>query len=92
MTRTVFCQKLGRECPGLGFAPVPGPLGQRIFDHISMEAWQGWLRHQTMLINEKRLSMGNSEHRSYLSEQMEKYFFEGGFDVAEGYTPPDDET
>ena len=89
MSRTVFCQKLGKEAPGLGFAPVPGPLGQRIYENVSMPAWQDWLRHQTMLINEKRLSMGNAEHRSYLSEQMEKFFFGTDVDMPEGYTPPE---
>ena len=89
MSRTVHCKKLGKEAPGLGFAPVPGELGQRIYENISMQAWQEWLKHQTMLINEKRLSMGNVEHRNYLSEQMEKYFFGTGADMPEGYTPPD---
>ena len=75
--------------PRLAFAPVPGPLGIRIHENVSMEAWQQWLNHQTMLINEKRLSMGNAAHRQYLTEQMEKYFFGGDFDIPEGYTPPD---
>ncbi len=88
MDRTVFCQKLDKKAPALGFAPLPGPLGKKIYDNICAEAWQNWLKHQTMLINEKRLSMGNAEHRKYLSEQMEKYFFGEGADMPEGYTPP----
>ena len=56
MTRTVNCVKLGKEAEGLATAPYPGDLGQRIFDNVSKEAWQLWLRHQTILINEHRIS------------------------------------
>lgn len=89
MTRTVHCQKLGKQSPGFETAPIPGPLGQRIYESISIEAWQQWLSHQTMLINERRLSMGNPEHRKYLGEQMEQFLFGEGADMPEGYTPPD---
>ena len=89
MSRTVHCIKLGKELPGLAFAPAPGDLGTRIYKNVSMEAWQKWLGHQTMLINEKRLSMGNAEHRQYLTQQMQNYFFGGDVDTAEGYRPPD---
>ncbi len=90
MTRTVHCIKLDKTAAGLAFAPVPGDLGRKIFENVSEEAWQQWLAHQTMLINEKRLSLVNSEHRAYLSEQMEKFFFGEGADQPEGYTPPED--
>lgn len=88
MSRTVFCVKLQREAPGLERAPYPGPLGQRIFKEVSEEAWQGWIRHQTMLINEKRLAMADPAARKYLSEQMEAHFFGSGAEAAEGYVPP----
>ena len=52
MTRTVQCVKLGTESEALDFQPLPGELGKRIFDSVSKEAWQNWLKHQTMLINE----------------------------------------
>ncbi|MBP6553776.1 MAG: oxidative damage protection protein, partial [Vitreoscilla sp.] len=54
MTRMVQCVKLGKELPGLKFAPLPNALGQKIFDNVSQEAWSGWLSYQTMLINENR--------------------------------------
>ena len=57
MSRTILCAKLQKESEGLDFAPYPGDLGQRIFDNISKEAWQMWMNHQTMLINERQLSM-----------------------------------
>ena len=90
MSRTVQCVKLGREAPGLARQPYPGELGARVFENVSSEAWQGWLAHQTMLINENRLSPVNPEHRTYLEEQMERYFFGDGADRPEGYVPPAD--
>lgn len=87
MARTVQCIKLGREAEGLDFPPLPGALGQRIFDNVSKEAWQGWLRYQTMLINENRLSLADQRARQYLSQQMEAYFFGSGADTPTGYTP-----
>ena len=88
MTRTVKCIKLGKEAEGLDFAPYPGELGKRIYENVSKEAWQQWLRHQTMLINENRLTLADSHARKYLAEQMEKHFFGDGADAASGYIPP----
>jgi Fe-S cluster biosynthesis and repair protein YggX len=88
MTRMVKCIKLGREAEGMDFPPYPGELGKRLFENVSKEAWQAWIKHQTMLINENRLSLADSRARKYLAEQMEKYFFEGGADTASGYVPP----
>jgi len=88
MTRMVNCVKLGREAEGLERPPLPGALGQRIFDNVSKEAWQQWIRLQTMIINENRLSLIDPTHRKYLAEQMEKHFFGQGADQISGYTPP----
>jgi Fe-S cluster biosynthesis and repair protein YggX len=74
MTRSVKCIKLGREAEGLEFAPLPNELGQYIYNNVSKEAWQGWLRYQTMLINENRLNLADTKAREYLSEQMVLYF------------------
>jgi Fe-S cluster biosynthesis and repair protein YggX len=87
MARTVQCVKLGSEAEGLDFPPYPGPLGKRLFESVSKQAWQEWLRHQTMLINENRLNLADARARKYLEEQMEKHFFGGGADVASGYVP-----
>jgi Fe-S cluster biosynthesis and repair protein YggX len=84
----VNCIKLEREAEGLDFPPVPGELGQRIYANVSKEAWQQWVRHQTMLINENRLNLADARARKYLAEQMEKHFFGGGADMAAGYVPP----
>lgn len=77
MTRIVMCQKLGINAEGLETMPFPGDLGQKIFENISQQAWQLWLNHQTMLINEYRLSMIDPKSRKFLTEEMEKFLFGG---------------
>jgi Fe-S cluster biosynthesis and repair protein YggX len=84
MSRTVECVRLKREAEGLDRQPYPGELGKRIFEHVSKEAWQEWLRHQTMLINENRISPVDPKARKFLEEQMELFFF------GEGSAPPPD--
>lgn len=88
MTRMVQCVRLGREAEGLDRPPYPGEMGQRLYENVSKEAWQEWLQHQTMLINENRLSPMDPKARKFLEEQMEKYFFGEGAAMPEGYVPP----
>ncbi|MCW5570500.1 MAG: oxidative damage protection protein [Steroidobacteraceae bacterium] len=78
MTRTVQCVLLKKEAPGLDRTPYPGALGQRIFESVSKEAWQRWVGHQTMLLNEYRLSPIDPKARKFLEEEMEKFFFGNG--------------
>ena len=78
MSRMVNCVLLGREAPGLERLPYPGPLGQRIFEQVSAEAWKKWVGHQVMLINEYRLSPVEPKARKFLETEMEKFFFAGG--------------
>ena len=85
MTHTVHCVKLGREAEGLDRPPYPGELGQRLYENVSKEGWQLWLRHQTMLINEYRLSVMDPKARKMLEQEMEKFFFGEGSDKPEGY-------
>lgn len=87
MARTVQCVKLGRQAEGLDFPPYPGPLGKRVFDSVSKEAWKEWLELQKMLVNEHRLSLADKKARDYLAEQMEKHFFGEGAERAAGYVP-----
>lgn len=84
----VNCIKLGREAEGLDFPPLPGEMGQRLYANVSKEAWAGWLRQQTMLVNENRLNLADAKARKYLMEQVEKYFFGEGADQVQGYVPP----
>ena len=88
MTRTVQCVLLGAEAEGLPRPPYPGELGQRIFENVSQQAWRQWLSHQTMLINEYRLTPIEPAARKFLEEQMEAFFFGGGSHKPEGYRPP----
>ena len=87
MTHMVHCIKLGKEAPGMKFPPLPNELGKRIYDNVSQEAWDGWLRYQTMIINENRLSLADPRAREYISQQMENYFCGEGADQISGYTP-----
>jgi len=89
MSRTVYCVKLQREAEGLTYAPYPGELGKRIFENVSKEAWTQWLAHQTMLINENRLSPLDPKARKFLEAEMEKFFFGEGSAAPQGYVPPD---
>ena len=88
MARIVHCVYLKREAEGLDFPVYPGELGKRIYENVSKEAWQSWLKHQTMLINENRLNMADPRARQYLMKQTEKFFFGEGADQASGYVPP----
>ena len=88
MSRTVNCVILGKEAEGLDYAPYPGELGQKIYDSVSKEAWQRWIAHQTMLINEYRLTPIEPEARSFLEKEMEKYFFGEGSAAPKEYVPP----
>jgi Fe-S cluster biosynthesis and repair protein YggX len=84
----VYCIKLGREAEGLDFPPYPGELGKKIFESVSKEAWQAWVKHQTMLVNENRLNLADLKARKWLAEQMENHFFGGGAEMPAGYVPP----
>jgi Fe-S cluster biosynthesis and repair protein YggX len=88
MSRTVYCEKAKAQTEGLDYAPWPGELGQRVFEHIGKAAWQEWLAHQTMLINENRLSPRDPKHRAWLEDQMEKFLFGGDYEKPAGYVPP----
>lgn len=86
--REIFCVKLQKSAEGLDRAPYPGAIGQRIYDHISKEAWKLWVNHQTMLINEYRLNMLEAKDRQLLVKEMEKFLFGEGSEAPEGYKAP----
>ena len=90
MSRTVQCRRYGEALEGLERAPLPGAKGQDIFDNVSKKAWLEWQGHQTMLINEKHLSLMDPEARKYLIGEMDKFLAGEDFDQAEGYVPPND--
>jgi len=88
MSRMVHCSRLKKEAEGLDRAPYFGELGQRILDNVSKQAWQEWLKHQTMLINEYRLTPVDPKARKFLEQEMEKFFFGEGSSAPEGFVPP----
>lgn len=87
MSRTVHCVVIGAEAEGLDRPPLPGELGQRIYENVSKLAWQRWLGHQTMLINEYRLSPVDPKARKFLEQEMEKFFFGDGSERPPDYNP-----
>ena len=87
MIRQVLCAKLNQEAEGMNAPPFPGPLGEQIFNHVSKQAWKMWLAHQTMLINEYRLSLIDPKAREFLQEEMQKYFFGEGSEKPAGFAP-----
>lgn len=90
-TPKVFCQKLQTSLEGLPCPPVPGPLGERIHQSISQKAWQAWLAHQTMLINEYRLNLMDPKAKVFLREEMEKFLFGGESALPPGFKPKDND-
>ncbi|HVV68216.1 MAG TPA: oxidative damage protection protein [Gammaproteobacteria bacterium] len=87
MSRIIYCVKLQQEAEGLEVSPYPGLLGQKILQQISKQAWQMWLNHQTMLINEYRLSLIDPKAKEFLIKEMEKFLFGEGSAKPEGYIP-----
>lgn len=87
MGELVNCVVLKKEAEGLDKAPYPGELGQRILENASKEAWQMWMKQQTMLMNENKLSPIDPKHRQFLVEEMEKFFFGEGSKQVDGFTP-----
>lgn len=88
MSNTVFCRKYKADMEAMDRPPYPGPKGKELFENVSKQAWQEWLSHQTMLINEKHLNMMDPESRTYLQGEMEKFLSGEEYDQAEGYVPP----
>lgn len=87
MARKVKCAKLGEELEGLEEPPFPGPEGERIYRHISKKAWEMWLAHQTILINEYRLVSFDPKAREFLAREREKFLFGEGSELPESFTP-----
>ena len=89
MSRQVFCEHFQKELEGLDRPPYPGELGEKIYQSVSKQAWNTWIEHQTMLINENQLSMLNPKARKYLQEEMTKFLFGKGSEKPREYVPPD---
>ena len=90
MTRKIHCVKLGKEAEGLDYVPYPGELGQRVYDNISAQVWQQWVNHQTMLINEYRLTPVEPKARKFLEDEMEKFLFGEGSEKPKEFVDPNE--
>lgn len=88
MPRNVTCRKYQQDLEGLDKPPFPGPRGEDIYNNVSKKAWEAWQAHQTLLINEKHLSLADPETRKYLQQEMDRFFANEEVDQAEGYIPP----
>ncbi|MGH1537098.1 MAG: oxidative damage protection protein [Gammaproteobacteria bacterium] len=88
MSRMVQCVKLNKEAEGLEYMPYPGELGQKVYDNVSQEGWQMWVGHQTMLMNEYRLTPVDPKARKFLEEEMEKFFFGEGSEAPKEFVDP----
>ena len=85
--RKVFCVKLKRELPGLDAPPWPGPLGQRIYEQVSAEAWEQWEERMKMILNEYRLLPFQKEAQALVAKHMEEFFFGEQAALPPGYVP-----
>ena len=85
MSKTVFCKKLQKDLPAMTVPPMPGPRGLALMETVSQEAWESWKSHQTTLINEKHLDLSQADARSWLLEQMEKFFNNEEVEQASGF-------
>ena len=88
MGRSVFCRKYRRQLPGLPAPPLPGPAGRDVYDNVSAQAWEEWQALQTMLINERRLSLIDPAARKFLQEQMGRFLANDAYERPAGYVPP----
>jgi len=87
-SRKVFCVKFQKELEGLDEIPFEGhPLGQKIYDNVSKDAWKLWVEHMKMLMNEYRLNLGTAQAQEFLIEQMDKYFFGEGAALPPDFVP-----
>ena len=85
MNKTIFCKKFQKDLPAMTIPPMPGPKGKNLVETISQEAWESWKSHQTTLINEKHLDLSQADTRSWLLEQMEKFFNNEEVEQASGF-------
>ena len=88
MGRTVECSKLKQRLPGLAYAPMKGALGARIYAEISQQAWDMWVEHSTMLINELRLNPSESSQQEFLEKQLQEFLFGDGLEPPPQFVPP----
>lgn len=78
--RMVFCKKLKQELPGLPFRPFTDAFGQELYDNVSLQAWQMWIKESPRYINTYGVDLQTDKGKEFLRQQMRLYF---GFDDGE---------
>jgi Fe-S cluster biosynthesis and repair protein YggX len=86
--RRVFCIRLQKELPGLDEPPFDTELGKKIYENVSQDAWNMWMEHCKMLLNEYRLNPARKEDQAAIVKQMEQFFFGEGAALPKEYVPP----
>ena len=87
MARMVQCVKLNQQLEGLDEPPFDNPLGQKIFETVSKQAWAQWQEHMKILLNEYRLQPWKPEAQEFIVEQMNAYFFGSGSELPKEFNP-----
>ncbi len=88
-TREVTCSRFGERLPGLAKAPLPGALGQRIYEEISERAWNEWTDQEILVINHYGLNLVHAKHHEFLMSKMKAWLFDGA-DGVDTSQPPED--
>jgi Fe-S cluster biosynthesis and repair protein YggX len=84
----VNCVKFGKELPGLERPPIPGEIGQRVYENVSAQGWDLWKDQIIILINHYGLNMADPRAQTFLNEQMEDFFFGEGAQMPEDWVAP----
>jgi Fe-S cluster biosynthesis and repair protein YggX len=87
----VHCKKLGKELPGLERVPYRNELGQRIYNEISKEAWDQWLKESVRYVNTYRVDLATPEGQKFMFKQCAIYFgFEEGEMAETAFVPTEE--
>ncbi|MCL2723617.1 MAG: oxidative damage protection protein [Polyangiaceae bacterium] len=91
--RLVMCRKLGKELPGLSRPPYKNELGKRIYEQVSKEAWDMWIRDSVKYINTYRVDLTSPEGQKFMFDQCAVYFgLQEGELARTAFVPRNDET
>lgn len=67
------CRRTGRPGTKLAKPPFRGSLGQWIYDNISAETWDAWIRQGTKVINELRLDLSRDQDQDMYDQHMREF-------------------
>ena len=70
---TFLCTRTGKPGHKLARPPFKGPIGQWIYDNISKETFDEWIRQGTKVINELRLDLSREQDSQTYDKHMRDY-------------------